>query len=234
MSTFTHARGTAAAAGIAYLVTIVASIPAPLALYTPILADPGYITGDGSDARVQWGGVLEYVTALACIATAVILFPVLRRFHCAAALGFVTARVLEAALITLSIVAMLSVVSLRHDSEGLGAAARMASAQALIAVHDWAVLLGPGVIPGLNALLLGFLMYRSGLVPRIIPLIGLLGAPPFLVAAVASLVGITDPSSLWSALATLPIFVWEFSLGLCLTFRGFRTPSIAVPAPVRN
>jgi hypothetical protein len=210
-----------------YLVTIVASVPAQFISYAPVLDNADYVLGEGADTRVQWGGMLELITALACIGTAVVLFPVLRKYHYGAALGFVTTRVLEAALIVTGIVAMLAVVSLRQPgADGAQAEARVVTAEALVAVHDWTFLLGPGVMPGLNALLLGYLMYRSRLVPRVIPAIGLLGAPLFLMTGAASLVGINDAGSLWTALATLPIFLWELSLGVWLTLRGFNSAAV--------
>ena len=227
--TTTH-RGTAAAAGIAYLITIIASIPAQFVSYAPILEDSRYVLGPGADTRVQTGGLLELVTALACVATAVVLYPLLRHHHRGAALGFVTARVVEASLILTGVVAMLSVVTLREPMAAGGeATARVVVAEALAAVHDWTFILGPGVMPGINALLLGYLMYRSRLVPRAIPVIGLVGAPVFLVTAVATLVGLNAPASTWTALATVPIFAWELTLGLWLTLRGFNPHVVTDP-----
>ena len=193
----------------------------------PVLTDARYVLGAGADTQVLWGGLLEVLTALACIGTAVVLYPVVRRQHEGAALGFVTARVLEAGLIVTGIVSMLSVVTLRRpDAAGADASALVVAAEGLVAVHDWTFLLGPGTVPGINALLLGHLMYRSGLVPRIIPLTGLVGAPLFLLAAAANIVGINEPTSIWTVFATLPIFAWELSLGLWLLAKGFR------PSPV--
>lgn len=212
-------------AGVMYLITIVASIPAQFVLYHPVLSNPEYVLGAGHDTRVMWGGLLELITALACISTAVALFPVVRRHHEAAALGFVTARVLEAAFIVTGIISMLSVTTLRQpDATGTEATSLVAAAQALVAIHDWTFLLGPGVLPGINALLLGYLMYRSGLVPRIIPRIGLIGAPLFLAAAGATIIGVNEPASIVTALVTLPIFVWEAALGIRLTVSGFNQP----------
>jgi hypothetical protein len=213
-------------AGVMYLVTIVASIPAQFVLYHPVLSNPEYVLGAGHDTRVMWGGLLELITALACIGTAVALFPVVRRHHEAAALGFVTARVLEAALIVTGLVSMLAVTTLRQpDATGTEATSLVAVADALVAVHDWTFLLGPGIFPGINALLLGYLMYRSGLVPRIIPRIGLIGAPFFLAAAGATIVGVNEPASVVTALVTLPIFAWEAALGVRLTISGVNRPT---------
>ena len=118
---------------------------------------------------------------------------------------------------------MLTVVTLRSPgATGADAAARVVAAEGLVGVHDWTFLLGPGVIPGVNALLLGYLLYRARLVPRIIPLMGLTGAPLFLLAGAATVVGVIEPVSVWTALATLPIFAWELSLGIWLTVKGFR------------
>ena len=117
-TTATPYRGVAMTAGVMYLITIVASIPAQFINYAPILNNPDYVLGAGADTRVMWGGLLEVVAALACIGTAVVLYPVVRRQHEGAALGFVTARVLEAALIVTGVVAMLSVVTLREPRDG--------------------------------------------------------------------------------------------------------------------
>lgn len=221
-------RRTAQVAGVSYLITIVASIPAQFVLYGPVLSDPDYVLSSGADTRVLWGGILELITALACIATAVVLFPVVRRQHEAAALGFVTARVFEAALIVTGMVSILSVVTLR-DPEATAAESTslVIAAHALVAVHDWTFLIGPGVMPGVNALLLGYLLYRSKLVPRLIPAIGLIAAPFFLAAAVATVTGLNEPASIWTVIVTAPIFLWEFTLGVWLTVRGF-TPSSPV------
>jgi hypothetical protein len=209
-------------AGILYLITFVASIPA-LPLYSSLVDDPKYILGSGSSAPVLLGGVLEVITALTAVGTAVFLYPVVKRQGQALALGFVTSRVVEAAYIIVGVVTLLSVVTLRENAvTGTDPAALITAQQALVAIHDWTFLLGPGVMPGLNALLLGTLLYRSGLVPRIIPLIGLVGAPFFLVSAVALIFGAYDQLSVWSGIATAPIFVWELSLGLWLTFKGFK------------
>jgi len=213
-------------AGVMYLITIVASIPAQFVLYHPVLSNPDYVLGAGHDTMIMWGGFLEVVTALACIGTAVALFPVVRRHHEGAALGFVTARVLEAAFIVTGIVAMLAVTTLRQpEATGAEATSLVAAAQALVAIHDWTFLLGPGVLPGINALLLGYVLYRSGLVPRLIPRIGLIGAPFFLAAASATIVGWNEPASVVTALVTLPIFAWEAALGVRLTISGFNQPS---------
>jgi hypothetical protein len=139
----------------------------------------------------------------------------------------VTARVFEASLIVTGVVAMLSVVTLREPSaDGAEGVSRVVTSEALVAVHDWTFLLGPGVMPGINALLLGYVMYRSGLVPRLIPTIGLIGAPFFLLAGAASIVGINEAGSVWTALVTLPIFAWEAALGVYLTVKGFKSEAV--------
>ena len=169
----------------------------------------------------------------ACLGTAVALFPVVRRYGEARALGFVTSRVMEAAIIVTGVVSLLAVVSMRQAGGVGGADARLAVAQALVAVRDWTFLLGPGLMAGVNALLLGSLMYTSRLVPRAIPLLGLAGAPLHLGAVVASVFGVNDQVSTVSLLAAAPIALWELSLGLWMTLRGFRRDSApAVPADV--
>jgi hypothetical protein len=216
-------RKTALVAGGFYLVTFI-SIPT-LALYGAVHS-ADYVVGPGPDTGVLWGGLLEVIVALAGIGTAVALFPVVKRQNEGVALGFVAARVLEAAIIFVGVVSLLSVVTLRQDPAGADAASLVTTGKALVAIHDGTFLLGQGLIPGVNALLLGYLMYRSRLVPRIIPALGLIGAPLLLASVTATFFGVYAQVSVWSGLATIPIAAWELSLGLWLVLKGFK------PSPI--
>jgi hypothetical protein len=224
----TSLRKTALVAGALYVITFAASIPA-LPLLAPVLTDPNYIIGSGADTRVLLGGFLDLVNALAAIGTAVALFSVVKRQHEGFALGFVTTRLFEAAVIVIGVVSVLSVVTLRQNlagTAGADEASLVVVGQSLVAVRDWTFLLGPGVMAALNALLLGTLMYRSGLVPRVIPTIGLIGAPVLLTSVVAVFFGLNELNSVWHYAATAPIFVWELSLGVYLVVKGFK------PSPI--
>jgi hypothetical protein len=217
-------RKIALAGGVLYLITFVASIP-QLKLFAKIVDDPeGYVTGHGSNTPLLWGSWFEVITAFACIGTAVALYPVTRRVSKTAAIGFVTSRVVEATLILVGVVSLLTVVTMRADLAGAGGAraeALRVTGHALVELRQWTFLLGPGLIPGINALFLGYVMYRSRLVPRIIPTIGLIGAPLILVSATATMFGLWDQFSAAGAALALPIAVWEFSLGMWLTVKGF-------------
>jgi hypothetical protein len=220
-------RKTALVAGIFYLVTFV-SIPT-LALYGPVKNDRNFILGAGSETAVIWGCFLEVVVALAGIGTAVTLYPVLKRQSGGMALGFVTTRVIEGVMIFVGVLSLLSLVTLRQDlggATGANAASLVTTGASHVATYKWTFLLGQTLMPALNALLLAPLMYWSRLVPRAIPLMGLVGGPLLLIATVATLFGINQQLSVWSALATLPVAAWELSLGFWLTFKGFR------PSPI--
>ena len=172
-------RKTALIAGGLYLLTFISSIPAVF-LLAPVLDNPDYIIGSGNDTRVLLGCLLDLINAFACIGTAVALFPVVKRQNEGVALGFVTSRVMEAAIIVIGVVSLLSIVTLRQDlagTAGADPAALVTTGQSLVATRDWTFLLGPDLMAGINALLLGSLMYRSRLVPRVIPSIGLIGGP---------------------------------------------------------
>jgi hypothetical protein len=227
-------RKIALVAGTFYLITFAASIPA-LILLGPVLDNSDYIVSSGADTQVLWGCFLDMVNALACVGTAVTLFPVVKRQNEATALGFVTTRVLEAAIIMIGVVSLLSVVTLRQElggATGADAATLVTTGQALVAVRDWTFLLGPSLMAALNALLLGSLMYRSGLVPRIIPTMGLIGAPLLLAATIATLFGYNEQISVWSGIATLPVAAWELSLGVYMVVKGFK-PSPITATTVR-
>jgi hypothetical protein len=185
------ARKTALVAGVFYLITFV-SIPT-LALYGPVKNHPDWILGSGTHTGVLVGGFLEVIVALASIGTAVTLYPVVRRQNEGIALGFVAARVLEAGLIFTGVVSLLSLVTLRQDlgaAAGANAAALVTTGASHVAIYNWAFLLGQSLMPGINALLLGTLLYRSRLVPRVIPVLGLIGAPLLIAAVIATLFGV--------------------------------------------
>ena len=179
-----------------------------------------YILGPGPDTAVIVGGILEMIVALACIGTAVALYPVVKRQNEGVALGFVGARVLEAATIVAGVVSLLAVVTLRQAGAGADA---VVTGQALVALHDRTFILGQNLMPAVNALL-GSLLYQSRLVPRILPVLGFIGAPLLIASTTTTLFGITDQVSTWTAIAALPIALWELSLGIWLIAKGF-TPS---------
>ena len=224
-------RKLALAGGIAYLMTFIFSIPAVF-LYGPVLTDPAYILSAGADSQVLLGALFDLITALACIGTAVALYPVIKRQSSAASIGFVATRIFEAGVIVIGVVCLMAVVNLRQAGAAAGtdASALVAVGQGLVAVRDVTFLVGPGVMPGLNALLLGYVLYRSRLVPRAIPAMGLIGAPLFLALAGASILGLNQQASLASGIAVIPIFFWELSLGLWLAFKGFRHEAVAALA----
>ncbi|GIF23551.1 hypothetical protein BJ973_004160 [Actinoplanes tereljensis] len=221
----TPLRKTALAAGICYLLSFV-SVPT-LGLYAPI-RDPNFVVGPGPDTGVIWGVVLEMIVALAGIGTAVALYPVVKRQNHAMALGLVGARVLEAATIFSGVVIVMTFVTVRQAGAGADA---LVTGQALAGLHTWTFLLGQGFIPAVNAVLLGTLLYRSRLVPRILPVLGLIAAPLLATSAIATLFGFWDQVSTQSGLLTIPIGVWEFSLGVYLIVKGFRPARITADIP---
>jgi hypothetical protein len=224
-------RRTSLAAGVLYLITFV-SIPT-LALYNPLRKNADFILGAGSETGVLWGAFSEVIVALAGIGTAVVLFPVAKRQSETAALGFVASRVVEGSLIIVGVVSVLTTVSLRHDVAGTADADRaslVTTGHTLAATYDSAFLLSQSLMPVFNALCLGTVLYRSGLVPRILPTLGLIGAPLLLAADIGIFFGVFDRTGP-IALAALPIAVWEFSLGVYLTVKGFRPAAVAALPP---
>ncbi|MDQ6837977.1 MAG: DUF4386 domain-containing protein [Actinomycetota bacterium] len=234
MATTTHPkvpmdkmRKTALVAGVFYLVTFAGSIPA-LPLYHDILHNPLYILGGANDTGVLVGAVLEVLCALAGIGTAVVLYPVAKRHSDTAALGFVTARVLEASMIFVGVLSVLSLVTLhKADASGADATSMVSTGRSLVALHDWTFLFGPGIMPAINALCIGTVMHRTGLVPRILPKVGLIGAPMLLASSIATLFGVFDQVSAWAFLGAFPIAAWELSFGIWMTFKGFKPAAVA-------
>ena len=216
----TSTRKISLTAGVFYLLTFV-SIPI-LYLYGPV-REVGYILGPGPDTRVFVGAVLEIIVALAGIGTAVALFPVVKRQNEGVALGFVATRTLEAGGIFASVFVLLAIVTLRQAGAGAGA---LATGQTLVGLHDWTFTLSQSFIPAVNALLLGSLLYQSRLVPRILPVLGFIGAALLVTSTMATLFGANEYGSAMSGLLAIPIAVWEFSLGVYLVVKGFRAAGL--------
>jgi hypothetical protein len=219
-ASMTPLRKTALLAGVLYLLTFV-SIPT-FVLYKSI-HEPNYILGTGSDTPVIFGGILEIIVALAGIATAVVLYPVLKKQSESLALGLVASRVLEASTIFIGVAFLLSVVTLRKDGAGADA---LVTSHVLVALYNRIFLLGQSFIPGVNDLLLGFLLYKSRLVPRVLSLIGIVGAVPLFAGYIAVLFGVIERNSPLAGLAALLVALFEFSLGIYLIVKGFR------PSPI--
>jgi hypothetical protein len=221
------ARKSALATGVFFILTFVTSIPA-LVLYGPVLNDAHYVLGSGADTRIFVGAFLEVLLVISNIGTAVAIFPVVRRQNESIALGYVAARVVESTIIAVGIISLLAVVTMRRDLAGSGTdpATLAVAGKALVAIHKWAFLLGPGFCAGIeNGLMLGYLMYRSGLVPRPIAVLGLIGGTLAFVAATAELFGLWPQVSGASFLLVLPEALFEALLGIYLAVKGFRPQS---------
>src|SRR3954453_9215253 len=201
--------------GVLFLVTFVTSIPA-LALYQPVLDHPvGYIAGAGHDGQILFAALLELLLIIANIGTAVVIFPIVRRKNEDLALGYVTARVIECTFILVGILSLLGIITLRNQVAG---ASEGTVAYSLAAIKDWTFVLGPGWVVGWgNGLILGYLMYRSELVPRRAAWLGLIGGPLIILSGTAVLFAGDHPSDTLRSLqglATIPEFLWELFLGV--------------------
>ena len=223
-------RRTSFITGVLFIITFVTSIPAAFVLYTPVLDDANFILGAGADGGVALGAFLEVLLIIANVGTAVALFPILKRQSEPLALGYVTARLVECTFIAIGIVSVLAVVTLRQDFAGAASAdpgSLVTTGRSLVALHDWTFLLGPGFIGVVGTgLILGYLMYRSRLVPRGMAMLGLVGGPLLCASAMAVLLGVLEPDSALKTLAVAPEFVWELSLGIYLMVKGFKSSGV--------
>ena len=225
----TSPRKLAIAVGVCYLITHVTSVGAAI-LYSPMLNNARYITGADSDTPVLLGAFLEVILALAIVGTAVALFPVVKRQNEAVTMGYVGLRTLEAGIIAVGVVPLLAVVTLRQQMAGTAGtdpATLITLGNALVAFHNWTVLLGPGLVCGTNTVLLAYLLYRSRLVPRFIPVLGLVGGPLVFAYNAAQMFGISAQIASWAVIGVIPIFAWEVSLAIRLIVKGFKPSAIA-------
>jgi hypothetical protein len=217
----TSSRKTALVVGVLFILTFVTSIGGAFA-YGPVLTDPNYVIGAGADTRVFLGAFLELLLIITNIGCAVWLFPLLKRQNEGLALGYVAARLVECTFILVGLLSVLVVVTLRQHATSADAGSLVTAGRSFIALKNWTFLLGPGFIDGIGTgLMLGWLMYRSGLVSRRMALFGVVGGPLLAASGIAVLFGVISPQSPLQNLATAPEFIWEAFLGLWLTFKGF-------------
>ena len=210
-------RKTALAVGVLFILTFITSIAGVIA-YGPVLSDPNYITGAGADTRVFLGAFLELFLIITNIGCAVVLFPLLKRTNEGIALGYVAARLVECTFILVGILSVLAIVTLRQGAAGADAGSLVLIGRSLRAIHDWTFLLGPGFTDGIGTgLMLGYLMYRSGLVSRRMALFGVVGGPLLAASGIAVLFGVIPQGSPLQSIVTIPEIVWEAFLGLWLT-----------------
>ncbi|MGA7987383.1 MAG: DUF4386 domain-containing protein [Candidatus Dormiibacterota bacterium] len=208
--------------GVLFILTFITSIAAVF-FYGPVLTDPNYVLGAGADTRVFIGAFLELGLIITNMGCAVVLFPLLKRQNETFALGYVVARLIECTFILVGILSVLAVVTLRQHASGADAGSLVVVGKSLIAVKNWTFLLGPGFMDGIGTgFMLGWLMYRSGLVSPRVALLGVIGGPLLAASGVAVLLGVIPAQSAPQGIATAPEFLWEAFLGLWLTFKGFR------------
>jgi len=221
-SALSSMRKTALVAGVLYLLTFLSSIPAVF-LQSPVLNDPLFIIGGtGADTQVRLGALFDIVNSLTAIGTAVALYAVIKRQNQGFAIGFVSSRLFEGTVLMIGVISILSIVTLQQPGATGAEASLLVSIQhTLVTVRNWTFVLGTGV-PALNAFLLGWIMYKARLVPRAIPVLGLIGAPIFTSWIIGYVMGVTEPGTAWHGIGVAPIFIWELSIGLWMTFKGFR------------
>jgi Domain of unknown function (DUF4386) len=219
-----------------FIGTFVTSIPARILFLHGLGAgwtDVRFIPGAGSDRSLQMGAIFEFGLIITNIATAVVIYPLVKRQSHTHALGYVTARIMESVIIAIGLMSIVSVLSVNHalaGATGVQATALAIQGNSLVHTYEWAFLFGPGLVVGFgNGLLLGYLMYRSRLVPPRMAVLGLIGGPLLILSFVMILFGAYKNGSGPANLLALPEIAWEASLGIYAAWKGFRPSPIAEP-----
>jgi Domain of unknown function (DUF4386) len=224
-------RRTATIVGWLFVLTYVTSIASKMALYPPLF-EGNYITGPGEDTRVLWGAFSEAILIIANIGSATAMYAVIKRRHPNLAISYVAARIMESVFIGVGILSVLVLVTLRQDyatSDGAAAAGLTAVGDAFVALQEWTFALGPSFVVGAgNGCILGYIMYRSGLVPRRLAMLGLVGGPLIIVSGSAAMLGLIELDGVLQQVSAAPEFFWELGLGIYLIVKGFKSsPSTA-------
>jgi Domain of unknown function (DUF4386) len=224
-------RRTATIVGWLFVATYVTSIASKAVLYPPLF-EGNYVTGPGEDTRVLWGTVSEAFLIITGIGSATALYAVIKRQHPNLAISFVAARIMEAVFVGVGILAVLTVVTLRQDyaaADDQSAAGLAAVGNAFVIMQEWTFNMGPSFVVGVgNGCILGYIMYRTSMVPRRLAMFGLVGGPLIVLSGCAAMLGIIELNGTWQKLSAAPEFVWELGLGIYLIVKGFKTPGVDV------
>jgi hypothetical protein len=231
-----NVRRTGRIFGWFFIGTFITSIPARLlfvdglgATWTDTFFNPGNV----SDTSLKLGSILEFGVIATNIATAVVIYPLVKRQSATVGLGYVTARIMESVFIAIGLISIITVVDVNDAwvaASGAEATALVVQGNTLVSIYDWAFQFGPGLVVGFgNGLILGYLMYRSGLVPRGMAILGLIGGPLLILSFVLILFGAYENGSGPSFLLALPEIAWEASLAIYCAWKGFRPSPIAEP-----
>ena len=218
--------------GWLFIGTFVTSIPARLLLIDGAGAswsDMRFVAGDASSASLKWGAVLEFGLIVTQIGSAIVIYPLIRRQSETVSLSYVAARIVESVFAAIGLISIITLVSLADalvGASGPEATALTVQGDTLAQVYDWAFRWGPGVVAGIgNGIMLGYLMYKSELVPRRLAMLGLIGGPVLIFSFTLQLIGLYKNGEGPSGLFTFPEAAWELSLGIYCAWKGFRPES---------
>ena len=212
--------------GVLYILAAVTAIIG-FALYQPILNDPlCIINGTSNDTQVIWGAFNELILAFSIIGISVLMFPIINKENESLAVGYVCFRLLEAILIIIGIICLLSIVTLSQEfakEVAPNLSSFLTTGYLLVTIHNWTFLLGPNLALGSSTLMMSYFLYDSKLVPRFISVLGLAGGFLILACALLVLFGVFLQVSTWGAVLAIPVFAYEMSLAVWLIVKGFNS-----------
>ena len=222
-------RDIAIIVGVLFILAAVTAIIG-LALYQPILNDPDFIIkGSANDTQVVWGALNELILAFSIIGISVMMFPIVNKENESIAIGYVCFRLLEATIIIIGIISLLSIITLSQEfgkAVAPNATSYITTGKLLVTIHNWTFLLGPNLALGPSTLMMSYFLYVSKLVPRYISVLGLIGGSLILSCALLVMFGVFLQVSAWGAIFAIPVFAYEMSLAVRLIVKGFNSSQI--------
>ncbi|WHZ00438.1 DUF4386 domain-containing protein [Neobacillus sp. YX16] len=222
-------RKAAKIVGVLFILAAVTAVIG-LNLYDPILNGPDYLLKGSEHAnQVIVGAVMELILVVSAVGTATTMFPLLRQYNESIALWHVCFRFLEAIIITVGVISVLSLLTLSQEFVAAGApdpSSFHSSGITLKAIHDWTFMLGPLFMLGINTVMYSYIFYKTRLVPRFISILGMTGATGVFICSLFVMFGVFPQISFWGAILAVPVAANEMILAVWLIVKGFNENAI--------
>jgi hypothetical protein len=221
---------TARIVGVLYIIGTIAGMLS-LILTGPILGDPDYLAKvSANEIQIIAGALFVLIMGFALAMVPVMMFPILKKYNEALALGYVVFRgALETVMYIVLAISWLFLIPVSQEYVKAGTpdvSYFQTLGTVILEGHD---LIGPvqSIVFCLGALIFYYLLYQTKLIPRWLSGWGLIAIIPYLTAGLLVLFGLFGSLSTSEIVLVFPLALQEMVMAVWLIVKGFNPSAIA-------